>query len=276
MRGDKRQIQTAVLGGVNSDEPLTLPLEAIELDGFRRRHAGDTFWCGILLGGCGLQLTTKLYTDRVCHFAHHPGADGHPHVCGRRARGVSSADHLYVKSAAGLWLPDCGRQARFEFTQPGGVPIGSVVDIHLEPKGLRVHLDQAVAPVWDGEWKPVLGVSVPVDRDTLVRRWYVHRIRLDSDGTARRVQIGTEAFARPTEWFGLDECEMTERGLSAPAVERIVHTRSERPASRWSPGKRSHCLNRMRWPRDCFVGCCTHAGSAPWRSPSRFRRRPPA
>lgn len=23
----------------------------------------DTFWCGLLLGGCGLQLTTKLYTD---------------------------------------------------------------------------------------------------------------------------------------------------------------------------------------------------------------------
>ncbi|MFC5724924.1 hypothetical protein ACFP1Z_32735 [Streptomyces gamaensis] len=40
---------------------------------------------------------------------------------------------------------------------------------------------------------------MPVDRDTLIRRWYVHRIRLDSEGTGRRVRIGTEAFARPTE-----------------------------------------------------------------------------
>ncbi|MFC8669014.1 hypothetical protein [Streptomyces sp. NPDC057199] len=46
----------------------------------------------------GLQLTTKLYTDRVRHFAHYPGPDGHPHLCGRRARGVNSADHLWLSS----------------------------------------------------------------------------------------------------------------------------------------------------------------------------------
>lgn len=52
-------------------------------------HRGDrdTFWCGLLLGGCGGRPTTKLYTDRVCHFAHHPGPDGLPHLCGRPARG---------------------------------------------------------------------------------------------------------------------------------------------------------------------------------------------
>lgn len=53
-----------------------------------------------------------------------------------------------------------------------------------------------------------------MDRDTLIDRWYVLRIRLDSEGTTRRVKIGTEAFARPTEWFGLDECAMTERGFA--------------------------------------------------------------
>ncbi|MGW3198616.1 hypothetical protein ACWDBD_29345 [Streptomyces sp. NPDC001118] len=111
------------------------------------------------------------------------------------------------------------------------------MDIQFKDRGLRVHLDQAVAPEWDGEREPVLGLSVPVDRDTLIRRSYVHRIRLDSEGTARRVHIGTEAFAWPTEWFGLDECEMTERGLSTPAVERIIQARSAPPPSRWSPGK---------------------------------------
>ncbi|MFC9399132.1 hypothetical protein ACFTWS_39330 [Streptomyces sp. NPDC057027] len=206
-----------------------LPLEAIELDAFRRRHQHDTFWCGLLLGGCGLQLTTKLYTDRVCHFAHHPGPDGHPHLCGRRARGVASADHLYVKAAADAWLRARGTQAGFDFVQPDGAPIGSVVDIQLPHKRLRVHLDQKVAPDWDAEHEPVLGVSVPVDRGTLIRRWYVHRIRLDSEGTERRVRIGTEAFARPTEWFALDECEMTERGLTTPAVECIVKARTTAP-----------------------------------------------
>ena len=65
VRGDRRQIQTAVLGSADSEVPLMLPLEAIELDAFRRRYEHDTFWCGLLLGGCGVQLTTKLYTDRV-------------------------------------------------------------------------------------------------------------------------------------------------------------------------------------------------------------------
>ncbi|MFI9041788.1 hypothetical protein [Streptomyces sp. NPDC053726] len=240
MRGDRRQIQTAVLGSADSEEPLMLPLEAIELDAFRRRHSDDTFWCGLLLGGCGGQLTTKLYTDRVCHFAHHPGPDGLPHVCGRHARGVASADHLYVKSAATAWFRGCGDQADFgfDFARPDGAAIGSVVDIRFTARGLRVHLDQAVEPTWDEDGlEPVLGVSVPVDRDTLIRRWYVHRIRLDSEGTTRRVRIGTEAFARPTEWFGLDECEMTERGLSTPAIERIVRSRSAPPPARRPSGK---------------------------------------
>ncbi|MFE5375177.1 hypothetical protein [Streptomyces mirabilis] len=182
-------------------------------------------------------MTTKLYTDRACHFAHHPDPDGQPHECRRRSRGVASADHLYVKSAAAAWLGGHGEQARFDFTRPDGAPVGSVVDIQFKDRGLRVHLDGAVAPVWDNGSEPVLGVSVPVDRDILIDRWYVHRIRLDSEGTARRVKIGTEAFARPTEWFGLDDCTMTERGLSTPAVERIIESRRTPPPSRWSPGK---------------------------------------
>ncbi|WP_405856902.1 hypothetical protein OG407_09640 [Streptomyces sp. NBC_01515] len=221
-----------MLGDAASEVPLLLPLEAIEVDAFRREHAGDTFWCGLLLGGCGGQLTTKLYTDRVCHFAHHPDPDGLPHVCGRRARDVSSADHLYLKAAAREWLAGRGEHARFTFTQPDGLPVGSLLDIAFERggRGLRVHLDPGVTPVWSDERvEPVLGLSVPVDEDTLIRRWYVHRLRFESQGTSRRVHIGTEAFARPTEWFGLDDCEMTDDGLRTPAVERIVRSRRTPP-----------------------------------------------
>lgn len=239
MLADKRRIQTAVLGSADSDEPLMLPMEAIELDAFRHHHDGDTFWCGILLGGCGGQLTTKLYTDRACHFAHHPDPDGLPHVCGRRARGVNSADHLYVKAAAAAWLSKRGENPRFDYARPGDAHIGSVVDVRWQHGALRVHLDQEVEPEWDNEWEPVLATSVPVDSDTLFRRWYVHRIRLDSEGTERRVRIGTEGFARPTQWFGLDECEMTERGLSTPAVEEIVESHKTPPPARWTPGQKA-------------------------------------
>ncbi|MFG3268504.1 hypothetical protein [Streptomyces bobili] len=142
-----------------------------------------------------------------------------------------------MKSEAAAWFRSRDLQADFEFARPGGAPIGSVVDIQLRNGGLRVHLDQAVAPAWDDEREPVLGVSVPVDRDTLIRRWYVHRIRLDNEGTARRVLIGTDAFARPTEWFALDECEVTERGLTTPAVERIVKAHTTSPPPRWPAAK---------------------------------------
>ncbi|MEU5971952.1 hypothetical protein [Streptomyces globisporus] len=148
---------------------------------------------------------------------------------------MNSADHLYVKSATTAWLRSRGASAHFDFARPDGARIGSVVDIQLQHTALRVHLDSEVLPEWDQEGhEPVLGVSVPVDPDTLIRRWYVHRIRLDSQGTTRQVQIGTEAFARPTEWFGLNECTMTQRGLSTPAVQRIVDSRTA-PSPRWSP-----------------------------------------
>ena len=46
LQADTRRIQTAVLGGAESEVPLLLPLEAIEVDAFRQRHIEDTFWCG--------------------------------------------------------------------------------------------------------------------------------------------------------------------------------------------------------------------------------------
>uniref|UniRef100_UPI002F9121F4 hypothetical protein n=1 Tax=Streptomyces sp. NBC_01562 TaxID=2975879 RepID=UPI002F9121F4 len=67
-----------------------LPLEAIELDAFRRRHEHDTFWCGPLLGGCGVQLATRLYTDRVC-----PGRTAQATQAGSAfAHGAAHADDL--------------------------------------------------------------------------------------------------------------------------------------------------------------------------------------
>ncbi|MFF3412353.1 hypothetical protein ACFYW8_40685 [Streptomyces sp. NPDC002742] len=40
-----------------------LPLEAIELAAFRLWHEHDRSWWGLLLGGSGLRLTTRLYAD---------------------------------------------------------------------------------------------------------------------------------------------------------------------------------------------------------------------
>ncbi|MER7639104.1 hypothetical protein [Streptomyces sp. NPDC126522] len=63
-----------------------------------------------------------------------------------------------------------------------------------------------------------------MDRDTLIRRWYVHRIRLDSDGTAPKVSIGTEASARDTEWSTLDE---TRLAALLPDLSLLVQDKGE-------------------------------------------------
>ncbi|MFC9431371.1 hypothetical protein [Streptomyces sp. NPDC056987] len=60
------------------------------------------------------------------------------------------------------------------------------------------------------------------------------------------VRIGTEAFARPTEWFGLEDCEITSRGLSTPAVQRLIHARSAPPVPKWTPGKKQDSAQDTR------------------------------
>lgn len=43
---DKRRVQTAVIGHSDSELAVVLPMEAIEVDDFRTRHDGQTYWCG--------------------------------------------------------------------------------------------------------------------------------------------------------------------------------------------------------------------------------------
>ncbi|MFI1869512.1 hypothetical protein [Streptomyces jumonjinensis] len=218
MQGDRRQIQTAMLGSASSQEPL-LPLEAIELDAFRHPYTDDTFWCGTWLGGCGRQLTTKLYTDRVCHFAHHADADPHRAPCARRARDVTSADHLYVKAAAERLLLAQELPGRVTCSEPGAAPAGSLVQLHLgDGQALTIHMNTAVPPDCDQTaGRTVIGADVPVDRRTLQRLPYMHRIRCESDGTSRRVLIGAQT-ARGTQWYRADQCSLGPAGLITPAL----------------------------------------------------------
>ena len=233
---DRRQIQTAVLGAVDSQEPLVLPLEAIELDAFRKQYEGQTFWCGSWLGGCGRQLTTKLYVDRVCHFAHHPDPDTTRPPCARRARDVTSADHLYVKAAAEGLLRAQDMSGKVVCSQPGPelAPPGSVVQLRLgDGAGLTIHMNAAVRPDWDTQTvaRIVVEAGVLLDRATLQRLPYVHRIRCDSQGTSRRVLIGTET-ARGTQWFTPEECSLGPAGLVTPALDDLPNRPIARPAAR--------------------------------------------
>ncbi|MFH8701895.1 hypothetical protein [Streptomyces chartreusis] len=219
---DTRLVQTAVIGDEHSDVPVVLPTEAIQLDAFRRAHGHDTFWCGLLLGGCGAQLAHKLYVDRQCHFQHHP-QPGAPHACRRPRVGESSADHLYVKAAMSHSLLGYGRGGRFAFPPP----IGSLLDVDLDDGvALRVHMDGSVPPDWAGVRTPVLGPGVIPEPGVLSRCPYVYRVRLDSEGSGRQVWIGTQSLAHPTEWVPLADCSWTEDGLVTPAATDILRRES--------------------------------------------------
>lgn len=219
---DTRQVQTAVIGDKRSDVPVVLPAEAIELTAFRRDHAHDTFWCGLLLGGCGAQLAHKLYVDRQCHFQHHSQASGASHACRRSTVGESSADHLYVKSAMSQSLLEHGRVGRFAFPPP----IGSLLDVDIEGSVfLRVHMDGSVPPDWTSGRTVVLGPGVVPDPDVLASCPYVYRVRCESEGASRRVWIGTQRLAHPTEWVPISDCAWIDDGLLTPAATQILRAR---------------------------------------------------
>ncbi|MEU6924098.1 hypothetical protein [Streptomyces sp. NPDC046631] len=94
---------------------------------------------------------TRRRDPRVCHFAHVPDPDGVRPQCGQRARGVSSADHLYAKTATRARLTAGVTPLRYHFVDRDNAPIGSVVDIELDGRDLRVHMNCQVPPDRDGQ-----------------------------------------------------------------------------------------------------------------------------
>lgn len=121
---------------------------------------------------------------------------------------------------------------------------------------------------------------MPVSPDTLIRRWYVHRIRLDSEGTTRRVRIGTGAFARSTEWFELEDCENCAMGsMIDSARQSLLVALGEQETIALSRAALACVLPLARCPphlqegADCVeleqavdgdLGCCARRTVAPW------------
>ncbi|MGW7647097.1 hypothetical protein [Streptomyces bobili] len=224
-------MQTAVIGHADSELPVVLPMEAIELDDFRAHQAGQTYWCGVWLGGCGHQLFTKLYTDRACHFAHGPDPE-HTSTCARKAAGVSSADHLYIKQGLLAWMAERDITATATIAREADGSIGrEVLFTPAGHTGLRVLLAESAdspEPVGEDSAQQVLGPEMTSDPDVLLRQGYVNRIQLIPDGTRRRIQVGTERHGGTTEWFDLHEVEFTDAGLTTPAVKEVRRLRTTR------------------------------------------------
>lgn len=227
---DTRLIQTAVIGGRDSDQPVILPEQPHNLDEFIRQFGSDDFWCGTLLGGCGEPLRPKRYVTRVCHFAHE--ADPARGECHRTSHSADGADHLFVKTHVTRWLAGQGYAAQGELRSFGHCH-GDAVDFRL--RRTRTHLrfelhsedyrswrkaaDSLGAKEGHIEW--VLGRDDALARDMMARRGYALLVRCETEGNDRRVFIGTATDGKKTPWVPLEHCRMTESGLVTPALEEL-------------------------------------------------------
>ncbi len=247
-RMDTRLIQTAVLGSPESDEPVICPEDPEELLAFRLEHEGNTWWCGSNLpGGCGRRLTTRLCTDKICHFMHvadpHGSSDSSL-PCIRRLRGKEDADHLFIKADIARWLREQNIEADLALPDP----LGSAVTARLtDGRLLVVHLDTGRAPAWDDEevWEHILGPGCPISEDVLARRGYAYRIRMAgrSDRGGRYVVAGVERAGVHTRWFDLANLSVSADGINTvdepPAVTPSSASASpaaaERPALERQP-----------------------------------------
>ncbi|MEO3976470.1 hypothetical protein [Streptomyces sp. CAU 1734] len=226
---DHRLVQTGVIGHKNSDHPVILPMDAVELDRWRKKHPNYSYWCGIELGGCGGELSDRRYTNKVCHFAHHPNAP----TCYRTATGESSADHLFIKRGVLNLLGKQKVRGKVKTRNLGTGP-GDAVDVHLPGarRRLRFQLGGLDYRSWkraadelmtedvdDLDW--VFGPETPVTRELVGRHGFCLRVRCETVGGERRVHIGAEAHDRTISWTPLEECELTPDGLTTPHVETI-------------------------------------------------------
>ncbi|MEU4886341.1 MULTISPECIES: hypothetical protein [Streptomyces] len=233
---DHRLVQTAVVGDAHSDHPVILPMDAAELDAWRKRHPHYTYWCGYELGGCGGKLSDRLYHDKVCHFAHQPGGP----TCGRAATGESSADHLFIKRGLRNLLGKHKQRGTVKTRDLGSGP-GGAVDLHLPAARcrLRFQLSRLDYRGWraanlaladdvdEVDW--LFGTDDPLTKELLARHGYSLRFRLETVGGERHVHIARQHREEPTvQWSPLEDCHITSTGLLTPPAEP-VHTSPPRP-----------------------------------------------
>ncbi|MFD3436693.1 hypothetical protein ACFWU3_04220 [Streptomyces sp. NPDC058685] len=225
---DGRLVQTAVIGSRNSGRAIILPTDADELTRWRRRHPSYTYWCGTQLGGCGNELSDRLYRDKVCHFAHRPHTS-----CHRTATGAASADHLFIKDDLAAWAGRNRLKGRATSRDLGSGP-GDAVDFrvgaarqhvrfqfsrlaHAEWHQARQRLSSESATL---DWVLGPGTAQPETMEELYDEYgYLLRFHFETHGAVRRIRLRAEDPRRSTDWVPLDACAVTPAGLRVPGAE---------------------------------------------------------
>jgi hypothetical protein len=243
MRQDMRRVQTAVLGHYDSFDPVVMPLDRDEAKQFRAFHdrEGDTFWCGIHLGGCGKELMDRIGEVKIPHFAHY--ADRHAESCRRTRLGLNSADHLYINKFLTRWLSRLGRtvigRPVFENTFSTG---GGCTAITIRPSGraplLAVQLDDGEVGWEERDYRLrssgthvqwLFGVNTRAAQMAIKRDGYALRIRCTSRGIDRVVTVAIQLSGQALEWSDITSWALVESGISIPQIDHIRKDRTVSP-----------------------------------------------
>ncbi|MGV9698150.1 hypothetical protein ACWDTR_20630 [Streptomyces sp. NPDC003470] len=224
---DTRKVQTAVTGRPGSDQPVFLPFDHDDFDGFMLGRGRDDFYCGLLLGGCGKKLTAKRYLHKKCHFAHRP-----PVHCRRTRTGEDSADHLYIGQALQHWLHRQGHQkVNVSYPDLGSGPGGAVeVRYGSGARLVRVQMDRMSLNEWEAirtqladgnvrvHW--AYGPNSGLAHNAVQAEGRALRFACRTEGGRRKVYVGTQHPDHTVELTTLDECHLTDDGIVTPHVTR--------------------------------------------------------
>ena len=237
---DSRLVQTAVIGTPGSARAIILPTDADDLVRWRRRHPTYTYFCGTQLGGCGHELSDRLYRDKVCHFAHRPHTS-----CHRTATGAASADHLFIRDDLAAWAGRHRLKGRVTSHDLGSGP-GDVVDFRVRESRQHVRFQFSRLPHTDWrrtrdrltresstlDWVFGPGTAHPDTVEELYdEHGHVLRFRFETLGAVRRIRLRAEDLRRSTDWVPLEACVMTPDGLVVPGAERRPRRRAPVPAA---------------------------------------------
>ncbi|MFD5491406.1 competence protein CoiA family protein [Streptomyces sp. NPDC127091] len=217
---DTRKVQTAVTGRPGSDQPVFLPFDHDDFDGFMQGRSRDDFYCGALLGGCGKKLTAKRYLHKKCHFAHRP-----PVHCRRARTGEDSADHLYIGQTLRRWLQQQGhRDAGIAYLDLGSGPGGAVeVRFGQGRRLIRVQLSRVAVPAWEADrarlsdththvqW--AYGPHSGLGHVEAEASGHAVRFTCRTESGSRVVYVGTQTPDRTVEWTTLGSCRLTDEGI---------------------------------------------------------------
>lgn len=244
---DHRLVQTAVLGNSESADPVYLPMERQDALRFTQRYQGSTFWCGVLLGGCGGQLSPKIYRAKVSHFAHYARTND----CTRRFGGIESADHLYAGKQVNRWLGSLGEHARKpEFTgdfETGGtcqrvtfpatdrhpaIFFEFSTEITEELDRLFTHM-QGRSPSW------LVRENLEFSRRLLRENGFALHFRMRTEGLERVLEVGTTGLSGSTHWEPISACTLTDQGLMTPRMEDLRKAHRQKAASKETVGTRT-------------------------------------